>query len=125
MLVYLSSDPVQLPGHNLAAEGVVLVSVSYRRNIFGSLCLGNGDARGNLGLLDQYLALVWVRDNIAEFGGDPRTITLIGHASSAAAVIFHLTSPRAGGLFSKGKHAWMPLNTLSNPVPIQPCPRDS
>lgn len=107
-MVYLSSDPVQIPGHNLAAEGVVLVSVNYRQNIFGSLCLGGPEARGNLGLLDQYMALIWIRDNIDKFGGDKNSVTLIGHSSSAASVIYHLTSPRARGLFSKGKLIALP-----------------
>lgn len=63
----------------------------------GFLCLGDGGARGNLGLLDQYLALLWVRDNIDAFGGDPRTITLMGHGAGAASVALHLTSPRTLG----------------------------
>lgn len=63
----------------------------------GFLCLGDGGARGNLGLLDQYLALLWVRDNIEAFGGDPHTITLMGHGAGASSVALHLTSPRTLG----------------------------
>ncbi|KAK3931794.1 Acetylcholinesterase [Frankliniella fusca] len=81
---FVSGRPSALPAQDLAAEGVVVVSVSYRLNVFGFLCLGDGGARGNLGLLDQYLALLWVRDNIEAFGGDPRTVTLLGHGAGAA-----------------------------------------
>lgn len=100
--MYLSSDPVHIPGHDLAAEGVVLVSVSYRHNVFGSFCLGRPEARGNLGLLDQYMALLWVKENIEKFGGDKNQVTLMGHGASASSVIYHMTSPRARGMFNKG-----------------------
>lgn len=102
VIIYLNADPVQIPGHDLAAEGVVLVTVSYRQNIFGSFCLGGSEARGNLGLLDQYLALLWVKENIENFGGDKNSVTLMGHMKSASSVIYHMTSPRSRGLFHKG-----------------------
>ncbi|XP_034253761.1 acetylcholinesterase [Thrips palmi] len=98
---FVTGSPAQLPAQDLAAEGVVVVTVAYRLNVFGFLCLGDGGARGNLGLLDQYLALLWVRDNIDKFGGDPRTITLLGHGAGAASVALHLTSPRTLGLFQR------------------------
>jgi len=52
-----------------------------------------------MGLLDQYLAIEWVHDNIQEFGGDPSKVTLMGHGSGAAAAMMHMTSPRAAGVF--------------------------
>ena len=54
-------------------------------------------ARGNLGLLDQYLVMLWVRENIIYFGGDPSRITLAGHDAGAAAAVLHLLSPRTIG----------------------------
>jgi carboxylesterase type B len=66
----------------------------------GFFCLENSEARGNLGLLDQYLALLWVRENIELFGGDTRSITLMGHSAGAASVVYHMTSPRTTGAAS-------------------------
>ena len=46
----------------------------------------------NLGILDQIAALHWVQENIANFGGDPRNVTLMGHGTGAACVHFLMTS---------------------------------
>ncbi|KAF4523098.1 hypothetical protein B566_EDAN003111 [Ephemera danica] len=81
---FVSGWPGRFPGHELAAEGLVVVSASYRLNVFGFLSFGTPEARGNLGLLDQYFALLWVRENVAAFGGDPGSVTLMGHAAGAA-----------------------------------------
>lgn len=65
-------------------EDVVVVSMNYRLNIFGFP--GNPTTRLNLGLLDQRLAVEWVRDNIASFGGDPNRITLFGQSAGGGSV---------------------------------------
>lgn len=61
------------------------------------------DAPGNLGILDQRLALIWIQSNIQKFGGDPMQITLMGHGTSGAANAFiHLSiSNTLPNLFSK------------------------
>ncbi|CAG2103189.1 unnamed protein product [Medioppia subpectinata] len=58
-------------------------------------------ASGNWGLLDQKLALEWVRNNIAAFNGDPNLVTIFGQGSGAASVIYHMISPLSQGLFHR------------------------
>ncbi|BDZ50105.1 hypothetical protein GCM10025867_23460 [Frondihabitans sucicola] len=66
----------------------------------------------NLGLRDQVLALEWIRDNIAEFGGDPRLVTLCGESSGANAVTTLMTVPRAEGLFARAIAQSSPTNAV-------------
>jgi carboxylesterase type B len=88
---------VSLPCQELAAEGLVVVTVAYRLHLLAFFSLRSVSARGNLGLLDQYLAILWVRDNIAAFSGDPSAITVIGHSAGADSVLHHIVSPRSTG----------------------------
>ncbi|KAF3813969.1 hypothetical protein GH733_018001 [Mirounga leonina] len=84
------------------AEGTVLVSMNYRVGAFGFLALpGSREAPGNVGLLDQRLALQWVQENVATFGGDPMSVTLFGESAGAASVGMHLLSPPSRGLFHR------------------------
>jgi para-nitrobenzyl esterase len=85
---------------------VVLVTVNHRLNAFGFLHLaGLGDQRfadtSNLGLLDIVLALEWVRDNIAAFGGDPGNVTVFGESGGAAKTYMLMAMPAAKGLFHR------------------------
>ena len=62
-------------------QDVVFVSFNYRTNVFGFPTAQDLPAsRNNLGLLDQELALAWVQDNIAQFGGDPSKVTIMVRA---------------------------------------------
>lgn len=85
----------------LITHDVILVTINYRVNIQGFLCLHIKEAPGNVGLKDQVAALKWIRRNIAAFGGDPDNITLFGESAGAASVSLHLLSPLSEGLFHK------------------------
>jgi para-nitrobenzyl esterase len=76
-----------------------VVSVAYRLGFDGFGWLP--DAPANRGILDWLLALEWVRDNIAAFGGDPTRVTIAGQSAGGGAVMTLLTLPRARGLFAR------------------------
>ncbi|GAB6024181.1 hypothetical protein CHUAL_008884 [Chamberlinius hualienensis] len=77
----------------------ILVVVNYRVGPFGFLSTGDAASPGNYALLDQVLALKWVRDNIQAFGGDPTKVTLTGTSAGSWAVMLHMVSPLSKGLF--------------------------
>jgi carboxylesterase type B len=84
-----------------ATQNVVVVSLNYRLGALGFLA-GVVGLRGNYGLMDQQLALEWVRDNIAAFGGDPSRVTLSGESAGAMSVGLHaLSAPRSVPLFAQ------------------------
>ncbi|XP_069682965.1 juvenile hormone esterase-like isoform X2 [Periplaneta americana] len=88
----------------LIDEGVVLVTINYRLGILGFLNLKTKEAPGNAGLKDQILALKWVQENIAQFGGDPNRVTIFGQSSGAVCVHLLTLSPLAKALtlFAEG-----------------------
>ena len=65
---------------------VIVVSINYRVGPLGFLCLNTDEGGGNMGMLDMVLALEWVRDNIAQFGGDKDRITIFGESAGAASI---------------------------------------
>lgn len=85
----------------LTRKDVVLVTLNYRLNALGFLCLGIKEAPGNTGLKDQVAALKWVQRNIRAFGGDPDNVTIFGESAGAASVALHVLSPMSKGLFHK------------------------
>ncbi|XP_060601718.1 neuroligin-2-like [Ruditapes philippinarum] len=88
-------------GDKLSAfNNVIVVTVNYRLNTFGFLSNGTKSS-GNLGLWDQRLALQWVHDNIADFGGDPEKVTLFGNSAGAASVLYQVMNPANKGLFCR------------------------
>lgn len=82
-------------------QDVVFVSMNFRLSIFGFLCLGVQDAPGNAGLKDVIQGLRWIQANIANFGGNPNNVVLMGHASGAAMVDLLTMSPQSQGLVHK------------------------
>ena len=98
-----SSREVRRQGEVLVHGGVIFVSLNYRLGALGWLDF-SGYSSGfasNLGLRDQIVALEWVRDNIAAFGGDPANVTLMGESAGANSVTTLLTVPAARGLFAR------------------------
>lgn len=86
----------------LASFGdVVVVSINYRLGPFGFLKSGTNDTPGNQGLDDIILALKWVKYNIESFGGDPKSVTLLGHEAGAMAANILMMSNQAKGLFKR------------------------
>ena len=93
-------------GENLARRGdVVVVTLNHRLNLLGYLDLSAyGEqyaSSGNIGMLDIVTALEWVRDNIAEFGGDPRRVLIFGQSGGGAKVGTLMGMPAARGLFHR------------------------
>lgn len=85
----------------LMEKDVVVVTVNYRLGVFGFLNLGHRVAPGNQGMKDLIMALEWVKENIANFGGDPNNVTIFGGSSGGALIHYLLLSPRTRGLFHK------------------------
>jgi para-nitrobenzyl esterase len=91
-------------GENLSRRGnAVVVSLNHRLNLLGFLDLseyGESYARSaNVGLLDIVAALQWIRDNIAEFGGDPNQVMIFGQSGGGGKVSALMGMPEAKGLF--------------------------
>lgn len=94
-------------GVNLCKRGdVVVVTLNHRLGPLGHLYLGRLATSeyaqsGNVGLLDLVLALQWVRDNIAEFGGDPSRVMVFGQSGGGAKIATMTAMPAAKGLFHR------------------------
>ena len=90
----------------LANQGIIVVEVQYRVNIFGFLALpeltkeGNGSS-GNYAMLDIVKSLEWVQENIAAFGGDPDAVTVAGQSAGASNTAALLSMPAADGLYDR------------------------
>ncbi len=94
-------------GANLARkQDVVVIAINHRLNAFGYLALGPeagpAYAQSNLaGMMDIVQALQWVRDNVAQFGGDPGNVTIFGQSGGGSKVSTLTAMPAARGLFHK------------------------
>lgn len=98
---YVAGSPASpwYDGRSFARDGVVTVTISYRLGFDGFGWLP--DAPCNRGVMDWILALEWVRDNVAAFGGDPGNVTVAGQSAGGGAVMTLMASPRAQDLFHK------------------------
>ncbi|XP_051025087.1 liver carboxylesterase 1-like [Acomys russatus] len=82
-------------------ENVVVVIIQYRLGIWGFFSTGDEHSRGNWGHLDQVAALRWVQDNVANFGGDPGSVTIFGESAGGFSVSVLVLSPLAKNLFHR------------------------
>ena len=90
----------------LVHHGVIVVTINYRLGVFGFLASSglakeSGGKAGNYGLMDMVAALHWVQNNIAQFGGDPKNVTIFGESAGSFAVSTLMAVPAAQGLFTK------------------------
>lgn len=114
-----AADPVN-DGARLAERGVIVVTINHRLNAFGYLYLARLDPRfpdsGNVGQLDLALALAWVRDNIAAFGGDAARVMAFGDSGGGAKVTTLLAMPAAAGLIHRAATMSGQQVTVSGPL---------
>ena len=106
------SEP-RYDGSSIAKEGVVGVTANYREGVFGFFAhpdltaASDYKGSGNYGFLDQVAAIKWVKENIADFGGDPDRITIVGESAGSFSVSLLMCSPLsknliAGAMLSSG-----------------------
>ena len=107
-------------GANMARAGIVFVTMNYRQSMAGFLThpalTAEAGHSGNYGLTDMIATLIWIRENIAAFGGDPAKVTVMGQSAGAGAINALLRSPQAKGQFraailDSGVRAGPPLST--------------
>lgn len=101
-----SVEFASLDGESLSKKGdVVVVSINHRLNTIGFLDLSAYGEKYkhsvNLGVMDMVSALTWVKENIANFGGDPGNVTIFGQSGGGGKVTCLLNAPSAKGLFHK------------------------
>ncbi|XP_076441145.1 neuroligin-4, X-linked-like [Babylonia areolata] len=98
---YYASTGNYYDGTQLAAKGVVVVTINYRLDALGFFSMESPEAPGNYGLWDMIQALEWVRDAISAFHGDPSDVTIFGESSGSTSVSLLALSQAAKGLFQK------------------------
>ncbi len=103
---FINGSANDYDGSVLATQGdVVVVTINYRLGLLGFLDLSSLGAEfagsASNGIRDQILALNWVRDHIADFGGNPENVTIFGESAGGHSVMSLLASPEADGLFHK------------------------
>ncbi|XP_067930640.1 acylcarnitine hydrolase-like [Watersipora subatra] len=87
-------------GAPLAVFGdVIVVTINHRLGPLGFLYDGPGT--GNFGLWDQRAAMIWVQENIEQFGGDPDRVTIFGESAGGGSISAHTQSPHSEGLFRR------------------------
>jgi para-nitrobenzyl esterase len=99
------SEP-RYDGESMAKKGIVVVTCNYRLNVFGNFAHPELSAEtsykgsGNYGYYDQLAAMKWVQKNIAQFGGDPKKVTIAGESAGSISVSYQMASPLSKGLIA-------------------------
>jgi len=93
-------------GERFASDGYVFVSITYRVGVLGycthqDIAAANNGRDGNFGLDDQFIALQWIKNHIADFAGDPLNITVMGQSAGAISIQYLCCSEKCRGLFQK------------------------
>ncbi|GAB0098675.1 Carboxylic ester hydrolase [Sergentomyia squamirostris] len=112
------TDLAEYP-EQLIAENITVVTLNYRLGALGFLYRDNEDIAENSGLKDQQEALRWIQRNIAFFGGDSTSVTIMGWSAGSAAVSYHLYDHQSEGLFHA---AIMMSGSFLNPWAYSPSP---
>lgn len=117
-----SSGMANYDGENMAKRGAVFVNFNYRVGVLGfmahpELSKEQGGHSGDYAYLDQNAALKWVHDNIAQFGGDPTKVVIMGQSAGAGGVVAQLFSPLSKGLF-RGAVMSSACNYTSDALPL-------
>lgn len=119
---FSSGSAVDYPPNYLLERDIVLVVIQYRLDALGFLSTNSEDIPGNAALLDIQLALTFVKENIAHFGGNPYSVTLFGQSAGAVMVsaltispavpknLFHQVIIQSGSIFSKWSFTTDPVN---------------
>ncbi|XP_077524783.1 acetylcholinesterase-1-like [Amblyomma americanum] len=89
------------PANFVALSDVVYVTFNHRLGVMGFFPPAPDGSSGNMGFYDQLSALRWVRRNIANFGGNPDDVTLVGQSAGAISIGVHSISPSSRGLFRR------------------------
>lgn len=99
------SGSTEIPAYDFgmfaALHQVIVIGINYRVASLGFFYTDSAEAPGNVGLLDQLMAMRWIKQNAQSFGGNPYQITLIGESAGAVSIGLHLRSPLSAGLFQR------------------------
>jgi para-nitrobenzyl esterase len=121
-----SGSNAEYDGEALAKKGTaIIVTMNYRLGVFGFFAYPEltkeSDRRGaaNFGLMDCVATLQWVQKNIAQFGGDPKRVTIFGESAGAGAIANLMAVPQAKGLFQRAigeSSSWTTANISKLPT---------
>jgi para-nitrobenzyl esterase len=105
--VFGSGSSPENSGNRFAKQGVVLITINYRLGRLGHFAFPAlskehpEEPKGSYAFMDQIAALNWVQQNIADFGGNPKNVTIFGFSAGGVSIHSLLTIPAARGLFQK------------------------